>query len=208
MKNKWSCSKFGNNNDMALLVGQFYDFLKRQQLCSDVINTRHKQHPLLKHGCGHEIAYFSERNISLWSKKCNRQPCCSRRYYYNGHWFYAVSNFNMLKISWESLTFVLTLTPDLASHGLPMTLKVLKLCGLLNFTYPGFSKPLTLGQFRTQFRTCLSDKIVINSHQLISLFSRYRGHGTYLDEEKLTASVAGEVERVNKLICVRPLKTR
>ncbi|KAL2100428.1 hypothetical protein ACEWY4_004822 [Coilia grayii] len=35
-----------------------------------------------------------------------------------------------------------------------------------------------------------------------------RGHGTYLDEEKLTASVAGEVERVNKLICVRPLKTR
>ncbi|XP_063067321.1 exosome complex component RRP4 [Engraulis encrasicolus] len=35
-----------------------------------------------------------------------------------------------------------------------------------------------------------------------------RGHGTYLDEDKLTASVAGEVERVNKLICVRPLKTR
>uniref|UniRef100_A0A8C8D816 Ribosomal RNA-processing protein 4 n=1 Tax=Oncorhynchus tshawytscha TaxID=74940 RepID=A0A8C8D816_ONCTS len=35
-----------------------------------------------------------------------------------------------------------------------------------------------------------------------------RGHGTYMDEEKLTASVAGEVERVNKLICVRPLKTR
>uniref|UniRef100_A0A3P9J0C0 Exosome component 2 n=1 Tax=Oryzias latipes TaxID=8090 RepID=A0A3P9J0C0_ORYLA len=35
-----------------------------------------------------------------------------------------------------------------------------------------------------------------------------RGHGTYVDEEKLTASVAGEVERVDKLICVRPLKTR
>lgn len=35
-----------------------------------------------------------------------------------------------------------------------------------------------------------------------------RGHGTYMDDEKLTASVAGEVERVNKLICVRPLKTR
>uniref|UniRef100_A0A8B9J6M3 Exosome complex component RRP4 n=1 Tax=Astyanax mexicanus TaxID=7994 RepID=A0A8B9J6M3_ASTMX len=27
-----------------------------------------------------------------------------------------------------------------------------------------------------------------------------RGHGTYMDDEKLTASVAGEVERVNKLI--------
>uniref|UniRef100_A0A8C1BV89 Exosome component 2 n=1 Tax=Cyprinus carpio carpio TaxID=630221 RepID=A0A8C1BV89_CYPCA len=35
-----------------------------------------------------------------------------------------------------------------------------------------------------------------------------RGHGTYMDEDRLTASVAGEVERVNKLICVRPLKTR
>ncbi|XP_036823722.1 exosome complex component RRP4 isoform X3 [Oncorhynchus mykiss] len=29
-----------------------------------------------------------------------------------------------------------------------------------------------------------------------------------MDEEKLTASVAGEVERVNKLVCVRPLRTR
>uniref|UniRef100_A0A3B3BAE0 Exosome component 2 n=1 Tax=Oryzias melastigma TaxID=30732 RepID=A0A3B3BAE0_ORYME len=35
-----------------------------------------------------------------------------------------------------------------------------------------------------------------------------RGHGTYVDEEMLTASVAGEVQRVDKLICVRPLKTR
>lgn len=42
-----------------------------------------------------------------------------------------------------------------------------------------------------------------------SLFlSLFRGHGTYMDDENLTASVAGEVERVNKLICVRPLKTR
>lgn len=35
-----------------------------------------------------------------------------------------------------------------------------------------------------------------------------RGHGTYLDDDNLTASVAGEVERVDKLICVKPLKTR
>ncbi|XP_053700046.1 exosome complex component RRP4 isoform X2 [Synchiropus splendidus] len=35
-----------------------------------------------------------------------------------------------------------------------------------------------------------------------------RGHGTYVEDEKLTASVAGEVQRVDKLICVRPLKTR
>ncbi|XP_055207330.1 exosome complex component RRP4 isoform X2 [Gorilla gorilla gorilla] len=35
-----------------------------------------------------------------------------------------------------------------------------------------------------------------------------RGHGTYMGEEKLIASVAGSVERVNKLICVKALKTR
>lgn len=35
-----------------------------------------------------------------------------------------------------------------------------------------------------------------------------RGHGTYVDGDKLIASVAGVVERVNKLICVRPFKTR
>ncbi|XP_014774425.1 exosome complex component RRP4 [Octopus bimaculoides] len=35
-----------------------------------------------------------------------------------------------------------------------------------------------------------------------------RGHGTYTADDRLHASVAGVVERVNKLICVRPLKTR
>ncbi|KAH0615408.1 hypothetical protein JD844_004605 [Phrynosoma platyrhinos] len=35
-----------------------------------------------------------------------------------------------------------------------------------------------------------------------------RGHGTYLADEKLMASVAGVVERVNKLVCVKALKTR
>ncbi|XP_009475348.1 PREDICTED: exosome complex component RRP4 [Nipponia nippon] len=34
------------------------------------------------------------------------------------------------------------------------------------------------------------------------------GHGTYVEEEKLIASVAGAVERVNKLVCVKALKTR
>uniref|UniRef100_A0A674NPH5 Exosome component 2 n=1 Tax=Takifugu rubripes TaxID=31033 RepID=A0A674NPH5_TAKRU len=44
---------------------------------------------------------------------------------------------------------------------------------------------------------------------LVRLFSfPHKGHGTYVDEDKLTASVAGEVERVDKLICVKPLKTR
>ena len=36
-----------------------------------------------------------------------------------------------------------------------------------------------------------------------------RGHGTYQTEEgSLIASVAGVVQRVNKLICVRPLQSR
>lgn len=35
-----------------------------------------------------------------------------------------------------------------------------------------------------------------------------RGHGTYMEDDKLHASVAGVVERVNKLICVKPIKTR
>lgn len=35
-----------------------------------------------------------------------------------------------------------------------------------------------------------------------------RGHGTYMEDDRLHASVAGVVDRVNKLICVRPLKTR
>ncbi|RUS82933.1 hypothetical protein EGW08_009317 [Elysia chlorotica] len=35
-----------------------------------------------------------------------------------------------------------------------------------------------------------------------------RGHGTYMEDDCLHASVAGTVERVNKLISVRPLKTR
>ncbi|XP_072286350.1 exosome complex component RRP4 [Pyxicephalus adspersus] len=35
-----------------------------------------------------------------------------------------------------------------------------------------------------------------------------RGHGTYMEDDKLLASVAGVVQRVNKLVCVQALKTR
>ena len=35
-----------------------------------------------------------------------------------------------------------------------------------------------------------------------------RGHGTYMQQDDLFASVAGVVERVNKLIIVTPVKTR
>jgi exosome complex RNA-binding protein Rrp4 len=52
------------------------------------------------------------------------------------------------------------------------------------------------------------------SHSSLSIFiteNMYalpRGHGTYVEDEQLRASVAGVVERVNKLICVRPFKSR
>ncbi|KAI0064062.1 hypothetical protein BV25DRAFT_1801041 [Artomyces pyxidatus] len=35
-----------------------------------------------------------------------------------------------------------------------------------------------------------------------------RGHGTYVDNEEVVASVAGIIERVNKLVTVRALRTR
>lgn len=35
-----------------------------------------------------------------------------------------------------------------------------------------------------------------------------RGHGTYVLDDKVVASVAGTLERVNKLVSVRPLRTK
>ncbi|XP_062136225.1 exosome complex component RRP4 [Drosophila sulfurigaster albostrigata] len=35
-----------------------------------------------------------------------------------------------------------------------------------------------------------------------------RGHGTFVEDENIVASVAGVIEKVNKLISVRPLKSR
>ena len=36
----------------------------------------------------------------------------------------------------------------------------------------------------------------------------HRGHGTYTKDGVLIASVAGVVERVNRLLCVHPLKSK
>lgn len=54
---------------------------------------------------------------------------------------------------------------------------------------------------------CLNMHVRSHYSYTCNLFS---GHGTYLDSEngRIMASVAGRVERVNKLICVKPLKTR
>lgn len=36
----------------------------------------------------------------------------------------------------------------------------------------------------------------------------FRGHGTYVKDDEIKASVAGVMEKVNKLISIRPLKSR
>ena len=40
------------------------------------------------------------------------------------------------------------------------------------------------------------------------LFSSFSGHGTYLDDGKLVAAVAGVVDFINKVVSVRPVRTR
>ena len=64
---------------------------------------------------------------------------------------------------------------------------------------------LSLVHFSIDFHSLFSYNLSVPECS-VSLFCR--GHGTYLDDNKILASVAGRVERVNKLICVRPLKTR
>jgi len=54
-----------------------------------------------------------------------------------------------------------------------------------------------------------SDSKVTSPGQTITSSQAFmRGHGTYVDGEQVLASVAGTVERVNKLISVRALKSR
>ena len=35
-----------------------------------------------------------------------------------------------------------------------------------------------------------------------------RGHGTYVEDESVVSSVSGTIQRVNKLISVKPIKSR
>lgn len=55
----------------------------------------------------------------------------------------------------------------------------------------------------------LSKKKIVSPGDTITEASDYmRGHGTFVDDDKIVASVTGTVEIVNKLISVKPLKTR
>ncbi|KAK7687787.1 hypothetical protein QCA50_009006 [Cerrena zonata] len=51
-------------------------------------------------------------------------------------------------------------------------------------------------------------KLTCPGEALTSSQAFMRGHGTYVDNEEVIASVAGIVERVNKLISVRAIRTR
>lgn len=51
--------------------------------------------------------------------------------------------------------------------------------------------------------SCIKVPLSTNLHVSI-----YSGHGTYASDDCLKASVAGVMQKVNKLICVRPLKNR
>jgi len=51
-------------------------------------------------------------------------------------------------------------------------------------------------------------KLTCPGESLTSAQAYMRGHGTYVDKEEVIASVCGLVERVNKLITVRAVRTR
>ncbi|XP_034948815.1 uncharacterized protein Naam [Chelonus insularis] len=58
-------------------------------------------------------------------------------------------------------------------------------------------------------RDNIHQKIYTPGEKITTQSDYLRGHGTYVDEdERLRASVAGVLEKVNKLISVRPLKAR
>ncbi|THH15741.1 hypothetical protein EW146_g4772 [Bondarzewia mesenterica] len=57
------------------------------------------------------------------------------------------------------------------------------------------------------FETNIS-KLTCPGEPLTSSQAFMRGHGTYVDNDEVIASVAGIIERVNKLVTVRALRTR
>ena len=54
----------------------------------------------------------------------------------------------------------------------------------------------------------VDNQFVTPGNVLTTDMSFMRGHGTFVADGRLIASVAGRVERVNKLISVKPVKSR
>ncbi|KII87278.1 hypothetical protein PLICRDRAFT_112567 [Plicaturopsis crispa FD-325 SS-3] len=57
-------------------------------------------------------------------------------------------------------------------------------------------------------RVAGSSKLTCPGEPLTSSHAYMRGHGTYVEDDEVIASVAGTVERVNKLVTVRAIRTR
>lgn len=72
--------------------------------------------------------------------------------------------------------------------------------GRSRLTYPGE----TIASSQTYMRCEILLFICTN----ISSATGNRGHGTYVDNDEVIASVAGSVERVNKLITVKAIRAR
>jgi exosome complex component RRP4 len=53
-----------------------------------------------------------------------------------------------------------------------------------------------------------NSQLVVPGETICEALGYLPGHGTYVDKGNLVASIAGVVERINKLICVKPLMTR
>ncbi|TFK63262.1 hypothetical protein BDN72DRAFT_776108 [Pluteus cervinus] len=54
----------------------------------------------------------------------------------------------------------------------------------------------------------LNSKLTCPGEAITSSHAYMRGHGTYVDSDEVIASVAGTIERVNKLVTVRAVHTR
>ncbi|VDN02268.1 unnamed protein product [Thelazia callipaeda] len=77
----------------------------------------------------------------------------------------------------------------------------------MNLEIAGPSESLDLELFEKEKRVPES-KLVVPGVKITSNPDYMRGHGTYMRDDDLIASVAGAVEQVNKLISVRPVKSR
>lgn len=74
---------------------------------------------------------------------------------------------------------------------------------------PFIIEPRTCPSYTKEAVLSVQDYVVVTPGTVIAEESGFlRGHGTYVEDGQLVASVAGVVEKVNQLISVRPLKSR
>ena len=50
--------------------------------------------------------------------------------------------------------------------------------------------------------------VQLRRRHCVEVQSKRSGHGTFIDQDTVISSVAGTIERVNKLVSVRAIKTR